>query len=66
MFVVAALRHADPRSRCPAKVKVKAQQKVLVPPMNEGIFFFFFYEKPSVFAICKNTFSKWKVGGRVA
>jgi hypothetical protein len=23
--------------------------------------FFFFYEKPSVFAICKNTFSKWKV-----
>jgi hypothetical protein len=27
---------------------------------------FFFNEKPSVFAICKNTFSKWKVGGRMA
>jgi hypothetical protein len=27
---------------------------------------FFFMKKPSVFAICKNTFSKWKVGGRMA
>jgi hypothetical protein len=27
---------------------------------------FFFYEKPILFAICKNTFSKWKVGGRMA
>jgi hypothetical protein len=29
-------------------------------------FYFFFYEKPSVFAICKNTFSKWKAGGGMA
>jgi hypothetical protein len=33
---------------------------------SPSIIFFFYYENPSVFAICKNTFSKWKVGGRMA
>jgi hypothetical protein len=42
----------------------ECQWRALVSLVMNFIFFFFM-KKPSVFAICKNTFSKWKVGGRM-
>jgi hypothetical protein len=33
--------------------------------LGKNVIVFFFNEKPILFAICKNTFSKWKVGGRM-
>jgi hypothetical protein len=52
----------------PVILQHKAEEMVDIPPqlMNESvfIFFYFFFRFLNLFAVCRDTFSKWCVGKR--
>jgi hypothetical protein len=45
---------------------LRAQSLTVMGGGGSRIFEFFFFERPNLFAICNNTFSKWWVGWRMA